>query len=158
MRLYLSSYPSPLLPLASSCHRAVRAAAALLAVAALAAVIVGTSQEERNDALLETNLHYYLGDKQALSAEDSRKQADSFFDTANKKQRLRHQVSMPGLRLAAKSATAMANSAVCTPREPPPPTHAPYFSQAVAKKKGMSDTAARQVRMGRARAAACAVC
>lgn len=63
-----------------------------MAVAALAAVIIGTSQEQaRADGLMETSLHYYLGDKQAISAADARKQADSFFDSAAKKQRLRHQ-------------------------------------------------------------------
>ncbi len=86
--------------------RVIRVAAALLAVAAVAAVLVGTSQEEENSALMETNLHYYLGDKQALSTEDARNQADSFFDDAAKKQGLRH--------------------------------------AAVAKKKGLSDVAARQ--------------
>ncbi len=89
----------------------IRAAAVLLALAAVAAVLVGTSQEEETSSLLlETTLqerhHEYLGDKQALSAEDARKQADSFFDEAAKKQQL-HAV--------------------------------------VAKRKGLSDIAARQV-------------
>ena len=63
-----------------------QAGAVALALCAVAAVLVAQGGADAGDVLLQTKLNTYLGDSEALSATDARKQSDAVFDSLLKKQ------------------------------------------------------------------------